>query len=76
MVPFLHANGFAIEMEMITKLSRMKCGVYSVPISYDPRGGRTHLRPFKDGIRILRMLLRNLRWQVPEKLGGEAEADA
>lgn len=75
LLPHLRSNGFAIEMEMITKLSRMKCGVYSVPISYDPRGGRTHLKPFKDGIRILKTLLSNLRWQEPEKLGGEAEAD-
>ena len=76
LLPHLHANGFAIEMEMITKLSKMNCGVYSVPISYDPRGGHTQLAPFKDGVRILKMLFRNLRWEDPEKLGGEAEVDA
>lgn len=76
LLPHLHANGFAIEMEMITKLSRMKCDVHSVPISYDARGGHTHLKPFKDGLRIMRMLFGNLRWQDPERLGGEAEVDA
>jgi glycosyltransferase involved in cell wall biosynthesis len=75
LLPHLRSHGFAIEMEMITKLSKMKADVYSVPISYDQRGGDSSLKPFQDGIKIMRTLLGNLRWQVPKQTGGEAEAD-
>lgn len=65
--PHLTSEGFAIEMEMITKLARLGEEIYSVPISYHPRTGRTNLRPFYDGTRILLMLLRNLFWRSPSK---------
>lgn len=63
LAPHLVSDGFAIEMEMITKMARMDCEVYSVPISYHPRSGETNLRPFYDGYRILRMFFRNLPWK-------------
>lgn len=63
LAPHVKADGFAIEMEMITKLARLKRSVYSVPISYVARAGESNLRPVHDGFRILLMLLRNLHWQ-------------
>jgi dolichol-phosphate hexosyltransferase len=68
LAPHLHSHGFAIEMEMITKMSRMGCRVYSVPITYEPRGNSSNLRPFHDGAKILRMLARNMRWNHPRQI--------
>lgn len=64
--PHLESTGFAIEMEMITKMARMGCEIYSVPISYHPRAGETNLRPIYDGWRILKMFFRNLLWEPAE----------
>ena len=76
LAPHLHAHGFAIEMEMITKMSRMHLRVYSVPISYHQRRGISNLRPFHDGFLILQTFSKNLRWQHPreaEQLEEEAQ---
>ena len=62
LAPHLHSAGFAIEMEMITKMARLKYEIYSVPISYHPRIGTSNLRPVHDGFRILKMFTKNLRW--------------
>lgn len=61
--PRLESQGFAIEMEMITKMAKMSYDIYSVPISYHPRSGETNLRPIYDGYRILKMFIRNLFWK-------------
>lgn len=61
--PHIISEGFAIEMEMITKMARLNQRMVSVPISYHPRSGTSNLHPYKDGVRILMMLLRNLLWQ-------------
>jgi glycosyltransferase involved in cell wall biosynthesis len=61
--PHLRSSGFAIEMEMITKMARMDYEIYSVPISYNPRIGESNLRPFYDGWRILKMYAKVLRWK-------------
>lgn len=63
--PFLTSQGFAIEMEMITKMARMGFAISSVPISYDARAGESSLRPIADGSRILAMFSKNLRWKPP-----------
>ncbi len=63
LAPHLSATGFAIEMEMITKMSRMGLEVYSVPISYYQRSGQSHLNPVTDGARILKMFAKNSVWQ-------------
>ena len=63
LLPHLVSEGFAIEMEMITKMAKLGHDIYSVPISYTPRSGETNLRPFYDGRRILKMYMSNLRWQ-------------
>lgn len=61
--PHLKSEGFAIEMEMITRMARMKYDIYSVPISYTPRAGESNLNPITDGIRILKMYASTLRWR-------------
>ena len=37
LLPHLVSEGFAIEMEMITKMAKLKHEIYSVPISYTPQ---------------------------------------
>lgn len=65
----LISSGFAIEMEMITKMARLGEEIYSVPISYNSRAGNSSLRPFRDGAKILIMLVRNLYWWPrPQKI--------
>lgn len=66
LIPHLRSEGFAIEMEMITKMAKLKHEIYSVPISYTPRLGQTNLRPFHDGRHILKVYLNGLRWE-PQK---------
>ena len=60
--PHLKSEGFAIEMEMVTKMAKLGEEIYCVPITYEPRLGQSNLRPFYDGSRILLMLARNLFW--------------
>lgn len=62
--PHLKSEGFAIEMEMVTKMARLGQRLTSVPISYHPRDGESHLHPVRDGLRILKMFIKNLTWQV------------
>lgn len=62
----LESDGFAIEMEMITKMVKLGYEIYSVPITYDVRQGETKINALKDGLRILKMLVKNLNWK-PER---------
>lgn len=64
--PNLISQGFAIEMEMITKMARLGYEIFSVPISYDPRSGESSLNPIRDGFRIMTMYARNLAWKPGE----------
>lgn len=63
LVPHITSAGFAVEMEMITKMARLGHHMASVPISYHPRTGQSNLHPLRDGLRILSMLLKNLVWR-------------
>ncbi len=65
LAPHLKSSGFAIEMEMITRMARMKVDITSVPISYLQRSGDSSLRPLHDGARIMKMFFRNLYWKLP-----------
>lgn len=65
----VESDGFAIEMEMITKMARLGYQIYSVPISYDPRLGESSLRPIRDGARILSMYVRGMFWQPQDESG-------
>jgi len=67
MKPHIISQGFAIEMEMITKMARLGLQLSAVPISYHPRTGESSLHPFGDGSRILMMLLRNITWRAPKE---------
>jgi len=58
----LDSKGFAIEMEMITKMKKMNMSVYSVPITYDRRLGYSKISSFTDGIKILFTFIDNLTW--------------
>jgi len=71
--PHIKSYGFAIEMEMITKMARLGLTMTSVPISYRPRSGHSNIRPFRDGLRILLMLLKNLTWR-PKRSAGKARS--
>jgi dolichol-phosphate mannosyltransferase len=66
LTPHLKSSGFAIEVEMITKMARLGYKIYSVPITYDKRKGNSKLSPIVDGLKITWMLFRNLTW-TPEK---------
>lgn len=62
---YIKSPGFAIEAEMITKMAKLGHKIYSVPITYDPRHGKSssHLSPIKDGFRITWMLVKNIGWK-------------
>jgi len=59
----IKSKGFAIEAEMITKMSKMGHKIYSVPITYDPRHGESKLAPISDGLKITKMLFQNINWK-------------
>ncbi len=63
----LVSEGFAIEMEMMTKMAKLDEVIYSVPISYHSRAGESNLRPFVDGAKIMITLIKNLFWNPTEK---------
>lgn len=67
LLPHLKSDGFAIEMEMVTKMARLGEDIYSVPVTYHPRIGETNLNPISDGVRILWMFAKNLRWTPDQK---------
>ena len=62
LIPHLESEGFAIEMEMITKMSKLGYSMYSVPITYDKRVGESKIQAFKDGVSILSVFFKNLFW--------------
>jgi glycosyltransferase involved in cell wall biosynthesis len=66
LLPFLESGGFSIEMEMVTKMGKMGYEIYSVPITYDMREGDSKIVSVPDGLRILRMYVKNMFW-TPEK---------
>ncbi len=64
---YLDAEGFEIEMDMITKMKRLGYLMYSVPITYDERAGETKISALSDGIRVLRTFFKNLNWSPKKK---------
>jgi len=63
LAPHIESNGFAIEVEMITKMAKLGYKIYSVPITYDRREGHSKLSPILDGLKITWMLFKNLTWK-------------
>jgi glycosyltransferase involved in cell wall biosynthesis len=74
LLPHLKSDGFAIEMEMVTKMARLGEEIYSMPVTYNPRVGETNLHPISDGTRILWMFAKNLRWKPFMKQLKETES--
>jgi len=66
--PHIESEGFAIEMEMVTKMARLGEEISCVPISYHARAGETKINPVYDGTRILWMFIRNLYWRPGEAM--------
>jgi glycosyltransferase involved in cell wall biosynthesis len=48
----VHSEGFEIDAELVIKSLRAGFMVSFLPVCYRPRYGRSHLRPFRDGLRI------------------------
>ena len=65
--PHLKSDGFAIEMEMITKIVKLGYEIYSVPITYDEREGKTKINLLKDGAKILLTFVKNFFWSARDK---------
>jgi len=63
LAPHLESEGFALEMEMVTKMSQLGDVIASAPITYDPRVGDSNLSPVRDGARIFWVVFRNLFWK-------------
>lgn len=55
----LASEGFAIEAEINIKACQMGLALCEHPITYRPRVGKTKLRPFRDGWRIVRAIRRH-----------------
>ena len=53
----LQANSFDIEPEITAKLARARHKIVEVPISYHPRTKDKKLRPLREGLRAIRVLL-------------------
>ena len=60
----IKSQGFAIETEMVTKMSRLGHKIYSVPITYEKRSGESKIAPLGDGIKILKMIFNNMSWKA------------
>lgn len=60
--PYIETNGFSVEMEMVIKIVKLGYQIYSVPITYNRREGKSKLKPVADGIKIFYVFLKNLFW--------------
>ncbi|MFH1209978.1 MAG: glycosyltransferase family 2 protein [archaeon] len=69
LVKYLDSGGFSIEMEMVTKMVKLKYSIFSVPVTYRHRNGtKSRLRPIKDGLGILSVFFKNLNWKPEDNL--------
>lgn len=69
LAPNLNSKGFSIEAEIVTKMAKLGYRIYSVPITYRERAGSPKLSPFFDGLKIAKVLFKNLFWkkEKPER---------
>ncbi len=67
LMPHLEANGFEVEMDMVTKMKKLGFEMYSVPITYDQREGESKIQSISDGLRILFTFFINLSWKPGRK---------
>ncbi len=75
----LKSNGFEIEMEMISKMTKLGFTMYSVPITYDLREGKSKIESLSDGVKILNTFISNLSWKPmrykPDQLQAPAKME-
>jgi glycosyltransferase involved in cell wall biosynthesis len=64
-LPYLRSNDFTIEMELTSKLSKLGYTIFSMPITYDRRIGKSKIHEYKDGSKIVMMLLAGIMWRPP-----------
>ncbi len=62
LIQYIESDGFAIEMEMVTKMVKLGYEICSVPITYDMREGKSKLNDFNDGMKIFYTFCKNLFW--------------
>jgi len=74
LTPHLNAEGFGIEMDMITKMKKLGFEIYSVPVTYDQREGESKIDALKDGLMITWVFLKNLTWKPISKQSTAVEA--
>ena len=58
----LQEDGFGIETEITAKAVRLGLRIKSIPIHYCPRKGKAKFRPIRDGLVVIRAMLRYRRW--------------
>jgi dolichol-phosphate mannosyltransferase len=58
----LQEDGFGIETEITAKAVRLGLRIKSIPIHYCPRKGKAKFRPIRDGLVVLRAMLRYRKW--------------
>jgi dolichol-phosphate mannosyltransferase len=58
----LQEDGFGIETEITAKAVRLGLRIKSIPIHYCPRKGNAKFRPIRDGLVVIRALLRYRNW--------------
>lgn len=61
--PHIQSSGFAIEMEVNIKASKMRYKIFSVPITYDVREGESKIEKFRDSFHILYAFFKYLIWK-------------
>lgn len=66
LLPHLKSDDFTIEMELVTKVARSNFIIFSMPITYDVRIGRSKLDSLKDGLKIVKTLFVNLFWKLKQ----------
>lgn len=70
LIPYLESDGFSIEMEMLSKMVRLGYRIYSVPITYRPRIGKSKVATLSDGLKILYTFGKNLFWYPGKRKRG------
>jgi dolichol-phosphate mannosyltransferase len=58
----LSEDGFGIETEITAKAVRLGLRIKSIPIHYYPRKGKSKFRPIRDGLVVIRAMLRYRKW--------------
>ena len=58
----LSEDGFGIETEITAKAVRLGLRIKSIPIHYYPREGKSKFRPIRDGLVVIRAMLRYRKW--------------